>query len=282
MKAIVALLLPLVLSAAPAMAANYERIEFPSTDAAATRLTGYLFRPGVKDRRPAVVLLHGCSGLLARDGGLGARERDWGGRLAGEGYVALAVDSFNPRGVRQVCSLRERSISFEDDRPRDAYGAQRWLAGQPFVDGDRVAVIGFSHGAMSTLATIAAARSERGFRAAIALYPGCDAIGRWRDPAWTPYVATLMLVGLADDWTPAKPCIAMAERAKAAGAPVDIVAYEGARHGFDSTNERVRTIRVPRRTAAGGEREVSVGGDAAARADAIARVRAFLARELGD
>ena len=282
MKAIAALLLPFALWAASAAATGYERVEFPSTDAAGTRLTGYLFRTDATGRRPAVVLLHGCSGLLARDGKLGARERDWGGRLAAEGYAVLAVDSFNPRGVRQVCTVRERNVSFEDDRPRDAYGAQRWLAEQPFVDRNRIAVIGFSHGAMSTLATIAAARSERGFRAAIALYPGCDAIGRWRDPAWTPYAATLMLVGLADDWTPAKPCLALAERARTSGAPAEIIAYEGARHGFDSTNERVRVFKVPRRTAAGGEREVSVGGDAAARADAIAQVRAFLARETGN
>ena len=263
------------------VAAGYERVEFPSRDAAGTRLTGYLFRPDIGGRRPAVVLLHGCNGLLARDGNLGARERDWGSRFAADGYVALAVDSFNPRGVPQVCTLRERSVSFEDDRPRDAYGARAWLADQPFVASDRIAMVGFSHGAMSTLAAVATSRSERGFRAAIAFYPGCDAIGRRRDPPWTPYAATLMLVGLADDWTPAKPCLAMAERAGTAGAPLELVSYEGARHGFDSTSGRVRTLTVPRRTAKGGEREVSVGGDPVARADSIARVRAFLARELG-
>jgi dienelactone hydrolase len=69
------------------------------------------------------------------------------------------------------------------------------------------------------------------FARAIAFYPGCRLpleSGRWasRRPL-------LVLIGAADDWTPAAPCEALAAEAKAQGEAVDIVVYPGAYHDFD-------------------------------------------------
>jgi poly(3-hydroxybutyrate) depolymerase len=55
-------------------------------------LRGLLFRPKGEGPFPAVVLLHGCRGIQPY-------QRDWAGKLAEWGYVALLVDSFGPRNV---------------------------------------------------------------------------------------------------------------------------------------------------------------------------------------
>src|SRR5262245_5229087 len=93
---------------APASAAEPERVSFPSADKEATRLDGYLVRPAGAGPFPAVVALHGCSGLWGRKNNvLSRRHADWGERLVAAGYVVLFPDSFNPRGVRSVCNATD-------------------------------------------------------------------------------------------------------------------------------------------------------------------------------
>src|SRR3972149_5417972 len=55
-----------------------------------------LRRPPGQGPFPALVLLHGCSGITSV-------QRDWAERLSEWGYVTLIVDSFGPREVRNVC-----------------------------------------------------------------------------------------------------------------------------------------------------------------------------------
>ena len=116
----------------PRLLAN--RVSITSGDG--TEISGYLYRPQTTDPRPAVLMLHGCSGLLAKKSGrLKSRERAWRDIFLAEGYVVLLLDSFTERGHRSICetSIRKRPIEPHRDRPHDAYGALRWLQDQPFV-----------------------------------------------------------------------------------------------------------------------------------------------------
>src|SRR5687767_7587903 len=82
-----------------------ERVSFPSADGN-TILTGYLFRPATKPAKPApaVVMMHGRGGVYARANGnydaatISRRHREWGHIWAQQGYSALMVDGFGPRG----------------------------------------------------------------------------------------------------------------------------------------------------------------------------------------
>ena len=62
----------------------------------------------------------------------------------------------------------------------DAYGALLYLAEQRFVDADRIAVVGYSQGAMVALSAVElngiGTLFDRHFRAAIAYYPVCGDI----------------------------------------------------------------------------------------------------------
>ena len=109
---------------------------------------------------------------------------------------------------------------------------------------------------------------------AVAFYPGC------RVPAkgyWHSRLPLLILIGEADDWTPAEPCRALAERAQASGKPVSIVTYPGAYHDFDHPNLPIHVVGGLAYTA-DGRGSAHTGTDPSARADAIGRVLAFLAR----
>lgn len=254
-------------AAAPAWApAATESVRFPSADG--TPIEAVLVRPAGAGPHPAVILLHGCGGRDAA-GRLAARHADWAARLAAAGLVVLLPDSFGPRGAGPQCGVRERRILPWRERRADALGARDWLAAQPFVRAGAIALMGWSQGGSTVLATADAP----GFAAFVALYPGCS---RVLAGPFVPAAPLLLLVAEADDWTPPEPCRRLAE---GAGTAVTYVGYPGARHGFDAPETPVRLRRGLAHTARG-DGTAHVGTDPAARADAIARVPAWLLERL--
>ena len=230
---------------------------------------------------PAVVILHDCSGLGLRSSGAPGR---WAKELVKRGYLVMLPDSFTPRGVPDgVCTSpppRGTDVS-PDRRARDAYAALAQLRQRPDVDGRRVGVMGGSHGGSSTLATMRATGEPSdagGFAAAVALYPRCaaftGALGTYR-----PRAPLLILIGEADDWTPAEPCRTLAERAEKAGAAVALKVYPGAHHSFDSPNP-VRYVATRINPSAPTGRGATTGGHAEAWADSIKEVTVFFGRHL--
>lgn len=260
---------------------------FRSLDADLTRsdgtmIDGWLFRPVGVGPFAAVVALHGCAGLYRRDGELSARHRVWAERLAARSYVVLFPDSFFARGVDEICSRNLQPIRPAFERNRDTYGALQYLQAQPFIRSNQIALLGWSHGAMTALATIAAKTHARpvnlrdDFRVAVAFYPGCKAILGRND--WLPPVAPVhMFMGDRDDWTVPGPCVQLAERAKTVGASVDITLYPGAFHDFDDPSTPVHKRGHVATTASG---TATIGTDPVARADAINQVMLLLHEQL--
>ena len=191
---------------------------------------------------PAVLLLHGCGGMLNERGEPSAKTREYADLLNRHGWHVLALDSLTVRGEKELCTQRigTRKVTMAERR-KDALGALQWLAAQPQVNASRLALLGWSNGGSTVLA--ANNRSHplvEGFalrpRLAVAFYPGCEADLR---RGYRPASDTLLLVGLADDWTPAAPC----QQLESVGTPrVTVLAYEGAYHGFDGKSPvRLRT-----------------------------------------
>ena len=213
---------------------------------------------------PAVIMLHGC-------GGLGGRDRMWAERLRAWGYMTLRVNSFAARGLKTVCG---GGVFGPDRRVPDALAALAHLRTRPDVDPQRIALMGWSHGAMATFMTLGAAPEEpaSGFRAAIAYYPGC-----WQVHGWRTRTPVLMLLGGADDWTAASPCQYLASRQRQAGLDVTQVTYPGARHGFDNPLLGPDPRRVPE---ALGGRGATTQYDPASAQDSVRRAREFLTKHL--
>jgi len=268
-----------------------DKVQFPSHDAdltggSPTIIDGYLFKPVGQGPFPALVALHGCSGLFTKSGRFQRRDFDWAIRLQSLGYVVLFPDSFTPRGIKEVCTRQDMvgTIPFRE-RPRDAYGALTWLQSQPFVRRDRVGLLGWSNGGSTVLSVIDASSQARpagltdDFCVAIAFYPGCRTIEK--KVGWTTHIPLTILMGEADDWTSPFPCTSLANRSGQTGAPVEIVIYPEAYHDFDAPNQPL-TVRSGLAYTARRDGRATIGTNAAARANAIERVRALLARHLQD
>lgn len=268
----------LVLVAGLSAQAAPQRLLVPSLDRSAG---GPLMLDGVwypalaaRPPAPAVLLLHGCGGLLGRQGQPTSRIRDHAARLNAQGWHVLALDSLTARGETGLCTQRigTRRVT-QVQRRRDALGALQWLAAQPDVDPTRLALLGWSHGGSAALAAHnlnqpEVARATVRARLAVAFYPGCEAEAR---RGYRPAGNTWLLLGLADDWTPPEPCQRLAQ----AGPPwVRVQAWAGAVHGFDSPAPVRHRADVPNGARPGAG--VSVGGHPQARAESWALLRQAL------
>jgi len=256
------------LAAIPAFAepAHGEIVRFPTVPGPGERqqsvqgwLSGPTQVPG-RGRLPAIVLMHGC-------GGAKTPSHRWAGQLVAWGFGALVLDSFGPRGIAQVCSAPQRLSS--PQRTGDAYGALRFLQSQRGIDPDRIGLMGWSHGGSAALWAVDAnwGRAHQPypwlrFRATSVFYPGCA----FDHAGFTTPV--LMLMGAADDWTPANPCRHLARTVQTSDGKVQLVIYPGATHAFDAVRMTV--------LAYGHVLQYSPG----ATLDAQARVRQFLDKYL--
>ncbi len=260
-----------------------QTVHFASLDGR-TNLTAYLGRHQGDAPRPAVVLMHGCSGLLNPKGAIFPIYRAWMRALFAKGYDVLTVDSAASRGFGQTCTAGPGRITMHRDRPKDAYAALGYLQAQPSVQA--VALMGWSQGGGIVLLSIndrsigRPAGLARDFKAAVAFYPGACSERLQSKPftevapqSWTTAVPLLVLFGEADVWTPLAPCQAFIAGAKARGNPVELKSYPSAVHAFDAPN--LPRTELPAYRSGDGPVPV-IGTDNEARADAFARVLEFL------
>ncbi|MEY2688446.1 MAG: hypothetical protein RL375_2644 [Pseudomonadota bacterium] len=229
-------------------------------------------------RRPAIVLLHGCGGAFDSQGKLLTRTQRYAGLLNTEGWHVLVLDSYGPRGERSVCKQRtgHRRIT-QLQRRRDVFGALAWLAERPDVDPERLALLGWSNGGSTVLASTNGQHAEvvesaRKPRAAVAFYPGCEAEQR---RGYAANTQLLLMLGEDDDWTPSQACV---ELAQSDTSHISYKLYPGAHHGFDSRAPLRLRRDVPNGVRPG--EGVHVGGQPDARRDSVKTVIAFLREQL--
>ena len=261
-------------------------------------ISGELTLPeGAAGRVPAVVLMHGGSGVLDY-------QHVWARHLRTIGYATLVVDSFSGRGILRVTDDLEALSAAS--RTIDAYRALAVLAAHPRIDRERIAFMGFSHGATAGLYAIRD-RFEKAFgppdaRYAgwILFYPYCNT--RLRDEVPVTSAPIRVFHGSLDDWTPIAACREYVERVRASGGAIELREYPFAYHGFDNPRApaQVRLERAmnPARcvfveqsdgVVLNGEtgrpytyrdacwtRGVTAGYEPGAYADALAAVKAFL------
>ena len=259
-----------------AATASAERIVIERADDAPLAMH-WLPAAGTNDARPAVVALHGCGGLYQRDGKTFERRyTEYTQRLHAAGYHVLLPDSFGSRGSGPICAIpnAQRNITAETRRA-DVIDAVRWLARREEVDGRRVVLLGWSHGAMTALSAVNAARPDAvKVAGAIVFYPGCSAL---LEGPFRVEVPLLLLLGEKDDWTPPARCQQLVERARTAQPEADIATktYADSFHGFDGMRPVRLRSDVPNGVDPGG---AHAGGNPAARVQSQQDMDAFLAR----
>ncbi|WP_394787865.1 dienelactone hydrolase family protein [Rhodoferax sp.] len=195
------------------------------------------------DKLPAVLILHGSSGVDARGDFYEAA-------LNAAGVATLQIDMWEARGVTGLGNRPQLPILTIPD----AFSALAFLSAQANIDADRIGVLGFSWGGVVSLASSERLYAGqfgggRKFAAHVANYPVCygannsailRAFGVAPAQAGTQYLnltgaSVLVQVGSKDSYdNSAAPCKALAAAVNPSnGNPVEVVEYTGAYHGWD-------------------------------------------------
>jgi dienelactone hydrolase len=238
-----------------------QQVHFQSLESGTT-LTGYLFRPEKTAARkiPAIVFMHGRAGAFSSFANgtydattLSKRHAFWGHLWASRGYAALLVDGFGPRGYAGGFPIhsydsRPEELNEVTVRPMDAYGALKYLRSRSDIDGDRIALQGWSNGGSATIAamsdeTLAAygLKPGEGFRGAVAFYPACAMHDRFAND-YQPYAPLRVFSGDADEEVSAARCARLIGKSQAAGGDASIEIYPGATHDFDDPGAKRQSV----------------------------------------
>ena len=177
----------------------------------------------------------------------------WAEMLKAKGWASVVVDSHAPRGLtdhevwRLVCAGQ---LLMGSERAGDVLVSLADARRMPFVDPDRMVLIGASHGGWAIMDLLALDPPRRlpfnlaappkgpadplaGVVGTILLYPYCGEANRAGRDGWGRPIPALFLLSADDRVAPAGRCIAIAERLAAEGVPVETRLFEGVTHGFD-------------------------------------------------
>jgi dienelactone hydrolase len=181
------------------------------------------------DRLPVVILVHGS-------GGVGPNVDAWAREINALGAAAFILDSFSGRGITSTVSDQTQLEHLA--MMTDLFRAKALLARHPRIDPARIAVMGFSKGAVAAVYS-SSARFQKlydpdgaRFAAHIGLYTPCYM--RLRDEEKTTGAPIRLFHGAPDDWVPVAPCRDYVAQLKRAGADIALTEYPGAWHGYDS------------------------------------------------
>lgn len=129
---------------------------------------------------PTVLFLHGSGGLwpnniipanITPNNAPASQFRDWGNLLVAEGYACLFPDSLHPRGItgsfegrrpHHDPALDDAICSPNYERPKDVVAALTFLVSRPDIARERIAMIGFSHGAQTGMNALLDLSVDRG------------------------------------------------------------------------------------------------------------------------
>jgi dienelactone hydrolase len=216
----------------------FEFLTHKKTDKRA-KITGELRLPAGKDKLPVVLLVHGS-------GGVGKNINFWVPVLNQLGIATLVIDSFTGRGV--VNTIADQAQVSNYAMVYDSYRALELLSKHPRVDPDRIAIMGFSKGAVAALYSSMTRFQEfyalngAKFAAHLAFYPPCNTTHI--DDTKVGKASIRIFHGAADDYVLIGPCRDYIGRLKTAGADAGIFEYVGAHHSFDNSTI-TRVIKLP-------------------------------------
>ena len=222
------LMLGLVWVALGGIDVHADALSPPMLQAPETRLTephvkpgvfGLLFTPKGDQPAPAVVILHGRSGIFPD-------YRQLARRLAEQGYVALVLDYYAERGGVPPRSESLRKKKWPDFE-RAVQQSIRYLGKRADVDADRIGLLGLSQGAMLAVST---AGITPEVKAVVTYYPRTP----WSfDEIAANLPPLLILHGQADPWHKAAKAQQMHDDLAQLGKTVEIKIYPETSHGFN-------------------------------------------------
>jgi len=194
-------------------------------------MPAFVARPTAAGRHPAVIVVMEAFGL-------NAHIKDVAGRIAAEGYVAIAPDAYyrepnNVVGYDQLPEAIRLMTSLRDDKIVSDMGAVvSHLQGQDFVSGDRIGITGFCMGGRISFLT---ACNNAHIKASAPFYGG--GIGGLLDQASKIACPMMLFFGDQDPFIPNEEVENIKSTLARLKKTAEVVVYPGAPHGF-FCNER--------------------------------------------
>jgi dienelactone hydrolase len=184
---------------------------------------------GTTDKFPLVILIHGSGGVSA------ATDR-WAHELNSVGVAAFILDSFTGRGIINTNADQSQLDSIA--MMHDAFAALGKFAAHPRIDAARIAVMGFSKGAVAAIyssnerfrAVYGPANAE--FAAHIGLYTPCNVTYKQSNKVGGRPIR--LFHGIADDYVSIEPCRSYVKQLKDVGADVTLTEFPDAYHAYDN------------------------------------------------
>lgn len=214
-----------LMTVVPFVSSCAERVSFqvdnPLTNSETFLVYGTLAKPKGSGPFPAMVLLHSS-------GGQNVRDIEWANSFKDWGYVALAVDTFGSDSTRSPGAW---------DMSNDAIGALKFLAGLPYVNGNRVGVMGRSLGGNvidDYIIMGQAQDSKYRYKAAVNLFGRCDSLetARTEDKDFTRKLIPIAIItGALEDMGRRRPCEAL----KGKSPLIQVHILPDAYHAFDAS-----------------------------------------------
>jgi dienelactone hydrolase len=227
---------------------SYLALNMPKTPLAAREA---LIEPAIRYYRPAVgappypavLQFHGCGGMKP------SFQEQWAKVANDAGFMAVAVDSYAPRGITRERALKtvcEGKELIGQERAGDVGAALEIARRRKDIDPERIVLAGWSHGAWSVMDFIALETHGKNpagisdvrprplsLAGLFLVYPHCGA-GAWtRVSGWKTAYPTLGLIAGKDSIVDAQACARMFGRLAEQDARVAFHIYPDADHGFD-------------------------------------------------
>ena len=200
-----------------------EVVQFKSGD---ETISGFLALPASAGRHPGIVAIHEWWGL-----------NDWvkeeAAKLAGEGYVVLAVDLYRGKVATDPNEAHELMRGLPQDRAvRDMKAAFDFLATRRDVNPNKIGSIGWCMGGGLSLQL---AIHEPRLAACVVNYGSMPT-----DPADIQKISAPVLgnFGAEDRGITPADVHAFEKAMKDAGKSIDVKIYDGAGHGFQNPNNK--------------------------------------------
>ena len=196
-------------------------------------ISGYFYRPPGTGPFPAVLILHGASGLQQSI----AAKASW---LALQGYIAFAPDYFTPIGVAGGAWTGPSYKQYTDQIRQILGDGLEALTSLSYVDSTHLGAMGFSLGGY--YAAILGTRND--VKGIVSYYGAFTGPPINQNPVtYTPVeianqmrASVLMFQGDADQLVPIANANVMANLLTSAGKDCQYVVYPGAQHTFDATS----------------------------------------------
>lgn len=251
-------------------------------------IAGQLRVPARDGQVPAVVVVHGTSGVDSR-GGYHAQA------LNDAGIATLELDMWSPRGLNGGAGPGGRPEGVPETLP-DAYGALLYLASRPEIDAQRIGITGFSWGGVVSMLTATRPYSDLymganalRFAAHAPFYPVCWGYNKIPGYEFAELTGAPVFIqsGECDAYDEPGSCAELVNRLpEQARRWVTVTMYPDATHGFNRL-EPAQTVNDPfAHLGRGGEVRFEANLEAAARSrkatvDFFARVFAGVGQTRG-